>query len=130
MGRKEVCDLYGAAARCGASESGPGYHTVLGTLSQDQRGVRVVMGSQTVKVLPRGPEDVRKTLAQWGSSEPQILFLFLSSCLVARQSPAWSVALCLPSGQPNRHLSRLGRRGGVWLPCSLNSFNMILVCSF
>lgn len=53
-------------------ESGPGNHTVLGTLSWGQRGVRVVMGSQTVQVLPRSPEDVRKTLAQWGLSEPPI----------------------------------------------------------
>lgn len=39
----------------------------------------MVLGSSTLKPLPRGPEDVEKTLTQLRVSEPQIL--------VSRQLP-------------------------------------------
>lgn len=62
--------------------------------------VRVVLGSPTLKPLPRGPEDVEKTLTQLRVSEPQIL--------VPRQLPNSGVVSVFPKGWPGYHHTDLG----------------------
>lgn len=63
----------------------------------------MVLGSPTLKPLPRGPEDVEKTLTQLRVSEPQILISPLSRCLVPRHSPNSGVVSVSPKGWPGYH---------------------------
>lgn len=79
----------------------------------------------------RDPEDVRANSGTAGTRGPRFLLLLLSGHLLHQAVHQPDCGPVASSGWPGRQPSQRGRRGGVWLPRSLNSFiNMMLACIF